>query len=207
MALVFIMTNGPVCHESLSCALLEHKAEGRIFNAIFAQLKQRGIQRTDSLAIYTHCRLLKRIELCVETMRVVIKELLHRDGDWTRATLPADWEERYARRCKSERLSEEERQTLAVVVGDDGQWLLDRLAQEDAVHLAELRTVETLRDVWKVHYERGADGHMRWTTDGEPDRAGPADHRKPSLATPALRCRDDPAGHLAMSTLGNDARR
>jgi transposase len=153
--------------------LLEHKAEGRIFNAIFAQLKQlgfykqRGIQRTDSLAIYTHCRLLKRIELCVETMRVVIKELLHRDPDWTRATLPAKWEERYARRCKSERLSEEERQTLAVLVGDDGQWLLDRLAQEDAAHLAELRAVETLRDVWKVHYERGADGHMRWTTDGE----------------------------------------
>jgi transposase len=131
--------------------LMEHKAEGRIFNAIFAQLKQlgfykqRGIQRTDSLAIYTHCRLLKRIELCVETMRVVIKELLHRDPDWTRTTLPADWEERYARHCKSERLSEEERQTLAVVVGDDGQWLLDRLAQQDAMHLTELRAVETLR--------------------------------------------------------------
>jgi transposase len=93
--------------------LLLHKAEGRIFNAIFAQLKQlgfykqRGIQRTDSLAIYTHCRLLKRIELCVETMRVVIKELLHRDPAWTRAMLPAEWEERYACRCKSERLSEE----------------------------------------------------------------------------------------------------
>ncbi|MGA9223443.1 MAG: transposase, partial [Pseudomonas graminis] len=153
--------------------LLLHKAEARVFNAIFAQLKQlgfykhKGIQRTDSLAIYTHCRLLTRIELCVETMRVVIKELLHRDPAWTRAMLPLEWEERYARRCKSERLSEEERQTLAVVVGDDGQWLLDRLYQEDAAHLTELRAVETLRDVWKVHYTLNPDGHMRWTTGGE----------------------------------------
>jgi transposase len=153
--------------------LLEHKAEAHVFNAIFAQLKQlglykqRGIQRTDSLAIYTHCRLLKRIELCVETMRVVIKELLHRDPVWTRATLPAEWEERYARRCKSERLTEEERQTLAVVVGDDGGWLLERLQQDDAAHLAELRTVETLRDVWKVHYTLNPDGHMRWIEGGE----------------------------------------
>jgi transposase len=140
-----------------------------VFNAIFAQLKQlgfykhKGIQRTDSLAIYTHCRLLKRIELCVKTMRAVIKELLHRDPSWTRAALPVEWEERYAKRCKSERLSEEERQSLAIVVGDDGQWLLERLAQEDAAHLAELRAVETLRDVWAIHYERGSDGHLRWT--------------------------------------------
>jgi transposase len=153
--------------------LLKHGAEARVFNAIFAQLKQlglykhKGIQRTDSLAIYTHCRLLTRIELCVETMRTVIKELLHRDLVWTRATLPVAWEERYARRCRSERLTEEERQSLAVVVGDDGQWLLNRLQQEDAAHLAELRAVETLRDVWKVHYECGADGHLRWIEGGE----------------------------------------
>jgi transposase len=88
-------------------------------------------------------------------------------SDWTRATLPVAWEERYARRCKSERLTEEERQSLAVVVGDDGQWLLDRLQQDDAADLSELRAVETLRDVWKVHYERGADGHLRWIEGGE----------------------------------------
>jgi hypothetical protein len=40
--------------------LLKHGAEARVFNAIFAQLKQlgfykqHGIQRTDSLAIFTH---------------------------------------------------------------------------------------------------------------------------------------------------------
>ena len=107
--------------------LLKHGAESRIFNAIFAQLKQlgfykqKGIQRTDSLSIYTHHRRLKRIELCVETMRVCIKELLHHAPDWTRTTLPTEWEERYAKRCKAERLSGDERVTLAVQVGDDGQ--------------------------------------------------------------------------------------
>jgi len=125
--------------------LLKHGAESRVFNAIFAQLKQlgfykqKGIQRTDSLSIYTHHRRLKRIELCVETMRVCIKELLHRAPDWTRATVPTEWEERYAKRCKAERLSDEERTTLAVQVGDDGQWLLDRLEREDAADLRELR--------------------------------------------------------------------
>jgi len=93
--------------------------------------------------------LLTRIELCVETMRVVIKELLHRDPAWAHATLPIEWEERYARRCKSERLSEEERQTLAVVVGDDGQRLLDRLAQEDAAHLTELGDHKRARELRK----------------------------------------------------------
>jgi len=149
--------------------LLTHDADSRVFNAIFAQLKQlgfykhKGIQRTDSLAIFTHRRRLKRIELCVETMRTVIKELLHRAPNWTRATLPTEWEERYAKRCKAERLSDEERDSLSVIVGDDGQWLLDRLEQEDATDLRELPTVETLRDVWAVHYECGLDGHMRWT--------------------------------------------
>jgi transposase len=149
--------------------LLKYGAESRIFNAVFAQLKQlgfykqRGIQRTDSLSIYTHHRRLKRIELCVETMRTVIKELLHRASDWTRATLPAAWEERYAKRCKAERINDEERAKLAVQVGDDGQWLLNRLEQDDAADLRELRAVETLRDVWAVHYERGLGEHMRWT--------------------------------------------
>jgi hypothetical protein len=41
--------------------------------------------------------------------------------------------------------------------------LLERLVQEDVADLRELRTVETLRDVWTVHYELGDNGHMRRT--------------------------------------------
>lgn len=138
--------------------LLDNGVEAKIFNAIFKELRElgfykpRGIQRTDSTHIYSHFRTLTRIELMVETLRSAIHALLHEDADWTRAVLPGVWEERYARACKSERLKEEERQALAVTAGDDGQWLLERLEQDDAEDLCELDAIETLRDVWKRHY-------------------------------------------------------
>jgi len=87
----------------------------------------------------------------------------HRVLIWTRATLPSACEERYAKRCTAERLSDVERDTVVVVVDDDGQWLLEWLEQEDGADLRELRAVSTLRDVWTVHYERGPGDHMRWT--------------------------------------------
>src|SRR5579859_6012555 len=72
--------------------LLTHDAESRLFTAVFAQRKplgfctRTGIQHTDSIAALTHHRLLHRIELCVETMRTTIKNLLHHDPAWTRVT-------------------------------------------------------------------------------------------------------------------------
>lgn len=59
-------------------------------------------------------------------------------------------------------MTDAQRDALQRQVGLDGQWLLDRLDQDDAAHLRDLRDVGTLRDVWAVYYERGADGHMRW---------------------------------------------
>jgi transposase len=41
--------------------------------------------------------------------------------------------------------------------------LQERLVQEEVADLRELRSVETVRDVWTVHYELGNNGHMRWT--------------------------------------------
>ena len=153
--------------------LLANGVEARIFNAIFQELrdlgyyKPRGVQHTDSIAIHTHCRDLHRIELMVETLRKAVHDLLRAAPDWTRATLPGVWEERYAQPCKSERMKEEERQSLAVTVGDDGQWLLDRLEQDDTGDLRDIDAVETLRAVWSRHYDKDADGHMRWNDDGE----------------------------------------
>ena len=149
--------------------ILTHDAESRIFTAVFAQLKQlgffkhKGIQRTDSIAILSHHHRMKRIELCVDTLRVAVRELVARDRAWAQATIPAEWEARYAKRCKAERLSDAQRDTLAAQAGDDGQWLLARLEQEDAAHLRDHRAVNTLCAVWAVQYARGDDGHMRWT--------------------------------------------
>ncbi|NJO82232.1 MAG: hypothetical protein HC828_05090, partial [Blastochloris sp.] len=156
--------------------LLDNGAESSIFNRIFAELramgyyKPRGIQRTDSTHIYTHCRELHRIELMIETLRRAVFALLDADPDWTRATLPGVWEERYARRAKSERMQEDERERLSVVVGDDGQWLLAQLDALDDASLRELDAIETLRSVWTRHYLTGEDGHMRWAPAG--DKAG-----------------------------------
>jgi len=37
-------------------------------------------------------------------MRTTIKSLIYHDPEWSRANLPAQWEERYAKRCKSEHM-------------------------------------------------------------------------------------------------------
>lgn len=137
--------------------LLKHKAEARVFEQVLRQmkvlglLKTRGIQRTDSLSIYSKARDLTRLELVMETLRITIRALLKVAPDWTRATLPAEWDERYAVCARSERLSDDERQKLSVIVGDDGQWLLTRLEQEDSADLRVLPTVEILRTVWSQH--------------------------------------------------------
>lgn len=142
--------------------LITHEAEGRVFDRVLEQvrdlglLKHRGTQRTDSLALLTRARTLRRLELVFETLRVALRALLRADADWLTATLPATWADRYQYHCRVERHSEAERQALEAVVGDDGQWLLDQLAADDApAGLRDLPAVEILRTVWKQHFEPG----------------------------------------------------
>lgn len=139
--------------------LIAGGAEARVFehllNALRARglLKPRGRQRTDSLAILTRARTLNRLELVVETLRVALRALLQADAPWTRATVPPIWEERYAARCVAERLSERERSELEREIGQDGQWLLDRLAAETTPEaLSQLPAVQVLRTVWAQQY-------------------------------------------------------
>jgi transposase len=140
--------------------LVAHEAEGRVFEALLGDLeglgllKRRGRQRTDSLAVLTRVRGLTRLELVVETLRVAVQALLAVDPEWTRATGPPTWEERYGQRCVAERLSESERVVLQSETGRDGQWLLDRLAAPSTpANLNRLAEVEVLRSVWAQQYE------------------------------------------------------
>jgi transposase len=152
--------------------LCRHKAEGRVFDAVLARLKDmgmvkaRGTQRTDSLSVLTRARTLNRLEVVSDTIRVAVKALLHADAEWTRTVIPIEWEKLYGRPCKSERMSEEQREEAKVRVGRDGQWLLDRLDEDDATHLRELRDVETLRLVWKQHFLIAEDDTVAWTPTG-----------------------------------------
>ena len=138
----------------------EHEAEARLFERLLEQLgelgmiKRRGRQRTDSLAVLTKVRDINRLELAVETLRVAVRALLAGDPEWTRATVPPTWEERYGKRCVATDLSKDTRQTLKLEVGRDGQWLLERLEEETTpAVLRQLPEVEVLRTVWHQQFE------------------------------------------------------
>jgi len=140
--------------------VIKHQAEARLFERLLEQLqalgliKRRGRQRTDSLAVLTKVRDLNRLELVAETLRLAVRALLAVDPVWTRATVPPTWEERYGERCVATRLSEEERKTLESEVGQDGQWLLERLqAETTPTVLRELPEVQTLSTVWSQQFE------------------------------------------------------
>ena len=141
--------------------LVAHDASARLFDRLLEDLrdlgllKRRGRQRTDSLAIHTQARLLNRLELVVETLRLAVRALLAADPPWTQATLPPTWAARYGQRAVAERLSAAERTRLQTETGHDGQWLLDRLAEATTpAPLATLPAVATLRIVWAQQYER-----------------------------------------------------
>jgi len=140
--------------------LVVHKAEARVFKTVLEQFKElgmikaRGRQRTDSLAVLTRVRTLNRIELVVETLRLAVVAMLAVEPEWTRATVPPSWEERYGKRCVAERLSESEKAVLQAETGQDGQWLLERLdAPGTPKGLRELPEVKVLRTVWGQQYE------------------------------------------------------
>jgi transposase len=140
--------------------VLAHGAEARIFDRLLEQLqglgliKQRGRQRTDSLAVLTKVRDLNRLEHVSETLRLALRALVEQDAAWTRANIPITWEERYGERCVATRLSEDQRQALEREVGSDGHWLLNRLHAETApAALGELPEVHVLETVWSQQFE------------------------------------------------------
>jgi transposase len=167
--------------------LLAHDAHARLFDTLLGQLrdlgllKRRGRQRTDSLAILTRVHLLNRIELVVETLRLAIQALVQADPTWARATMPPTWEDVYGRRCVAERLSEADRARLQTETGQEGQWLLDRLAAPTTPSaLTSLPEVVVLRTVWTQQYElraqqivlrdlRGYDGSTQIQTPHDPE--------------------------------------
>lgn len=140
--------------------LIKHDAEARVFEQLLQQLqalgliKRRGRQRSDSMAVLTKVRELNRLELVVETLRLALRAVLKHDADWTQECVPPTWEARYGERCIAAQLSKDERATLAAEVGQDGQWLLERLqAESTPPGLPELSEVQVLSVVWEQQFE------------------------------------------------------
>ena len=140
--------------------VIHHQAEARLFDSVVKQLqelglvKQRGRQRTDSLAISSKVRDLTRLEQLVETVRLALCALLKADPAWTRTNVPVSWEELYGKRCVSQKMTHAERQAAMKRVGPDGQWLLERLQAEGTpVILRELPEVAVLTQTWQQKFE------------------------------------------------------
>jgi transposase len=149
-------------HLLLDTMLERFKARGLV--------KPRGKQRTDSTHVLAAVHDLHLLELVAETLRAALDDLAAVAPDWLRGVARPAWFERYARRVEDYRLPRrrEEREALALEVGEDGFLLLDALDAPGAPAAArEVPMVRTLRGVWRVHYAREGGGRPRWRAGAE----------------------------------------
>jgi transposase len=105
-----------------------------------------------------------------ETLRATLDDLAAVVPDWVREIAQPAWFARYARRIEDYRLpkSQEKRAALALEIGADGFVLLDAVDAPTAPTAArDVPMVQTMRDVWRVHYARGDDGNLHWRTAAE----------------------------------------
>jgi transposase len=153
---------GKVEHLLLDRMLERFKARGLV--------KARGKQRTDSTHILAAVHDLHLLELVAETLRAALDDLAAIVPDWLRTIAQPVWFKRYARRIEDYRLPKrrDEREALAIAIGQDGFILLDAVEAPDAPAAARmLPMIGTLRDVWRIHYAREGNEPPRWRAGAE----------------------------------------
>ena len=155
--------------------LVAGRAEQLLLDKMLERFKHRGLvrargkQRTDSTHVLAAVHDLNLLELVAETLRATLDDLAAVVPDWLRVISPPAWFERYGRRVEEYRLpkGQDKREAFALAVGEDGFLLLAALDGQDAPAAArEEPMVQTLRDVWRVHYAREA-GRLRWRSTAE----------------------------------------
>lgn len=118
--------------------LIAGQAEGRVFEKLVEQIralgliKEHGKQRTDSIAMLTKVRRLCRVETVVETLRLANVAIVDTHREWGEEMIPPSWEEKYGERFVRQRYSEKEWKEYEDKIGEEGQWLLKRLANGGA---------------------------------------------------------------------------
>jgi transposase len=155
--------------------LIAGQAEHLLLDRMLERFKARGLvkvrgkQRTDSTHVLAAVHDLHLLELVGETLRATLDDLAAVVPDWVREIAQPAWFARYARRIEDYRLpkSQEKRAALALEIGTDGFVLLDALDAPTAPTAArDVPMVQTMRDVWRVHYARD-DGQPRWRAGTE----------------------------------------
>ncbi len=139
--------------------LIEGQAEARIFEKLVEELrgmgliKERGKQRSDSIAMLVKVRRLSWIEMVVETLRLAVVALVKAHREWCEEVIPPSWEEKYGERFVRQRYSEQEWKAYEANIGNDGAWLLNRLRDGGApAELQELPEVQVLKTVWAQQF-------------------------------------------------------
>ncbi len=135
-------------------------------------LKARGKQRTDSTHVLAKVRELTRLENLIETLRYALNTLAEFAPEWLGANLQSEWCDRYGKRVENTRLpsQKDERNALAVTVGQDGFDLLEAIYAPTApMELRWLKAVEILRQVWlQQYYAPTPTIQLRSKKDGPP---------------------------------------
>jgi len=144
-------------------------------------IKERGKQRSDSIAMLVKVRRLSRIEMVVETLRLAVVGLVTAEREWCEEIIPPGWEDKYGERFVRQRYSEQEWKEYETNIGNDGEWLLKRLAEGGApAGLQDLPEVQVFKTVWAQQFreETGQmvykdlkkyDGHTQIQTPHDPE--------------------------------------
>jgi len=138
--------------------LIEGGLEQQLFQQMLELFKEKELlkspqkQRTDSTHILAAIRVLGRLENIGETLRSALNSIAAVAPNWLRKIVPDDeWYSRYGQRFQESRFptSKKERSEIAVMMGIDGNYLLDIIwSNSELEWLRHLESVEILRQVW-----------------------------------------------------------
>src|SRR5439155_16416441 len=127
-------------------------------------IKARGKQRTDATHVLAAIRTLNRLECLGETLAHTLQQLMWDAPAWAKATLPAEWYERYAARFDAFRLPSTalKQAALAEVIGHDGRQLLSWVQASTTPPAVQAHeAVALLRQVWIQQFYADADPTAR----------------------------------------------
>lgn len=138
--------------------LIEHEAEYLVFDKLVQELVELGFiqrggkQRTDSMSILGLVAQLSRLELVLETLRVVLAQIKQVDGGWLEKNVPISYLERYQTRKQSYKMTGEEIKVELEQAGAEGLWLLQQVGRGSAV-IQGLAKVKEMAEIWGQQFE------------------------------------------------------
>jgi transposase len=153
--------------------LVEGEAEQVLLDAMLAVFKERGWlkerhrQRSDSTHVLAKVRAINRLMCGGSAMRFALNSLAIVAGEWLLAHSDPEWVDRYGHRIEESRLprSQQDRQAVAELIGQDGSNLLADLYAADAPRLLrEIPAVQILQRIWIQNYV-WIEGQIRWRSN------------------------------------------